>query len=212
MKILLFGANGHIGSAIRDELLARGHEITAASRTGTGPDLHGLSWEACDVLDTEAVAALAKGHDAVASAVGPKVGVENDEKTILGAARSLIEALPAAGVRRLVVLGGAGSLEVAPGVTLVSTPQFPAQWKANALAQSAALDLYRTVGGLDWTFVSPAALIEPGPRTGEFRVGGDRLLKDGEGKSRVSIADYAVAFADAIEDARTFQRRICVAY
>lgn len=212
MKVLLLGASGHIGSQIRDELLARGHEVTAASRRGVGPDRPGLTWKSCDARDPGAVAELAAGHDAVACAIGPKPGIENDEEVFLGTAKSLIEALPAAGVRRLVILGGAGSLEVAPGVTLVTTPDFPAMYKANALAQSAVLALYRTVEHLDWTFVSPAAMIAPGERTGKFRVGGDQLLTDEDGKSFISIEDYAVAFADELERGDAPRRRISIAY
>ncbi|MER5764353.1 NAD(P)H-binding protein [Streptomyces sp. NPDC002082] len=215
MNILLFGASGHIGSAIAGELLSRGHAVTGVTRTGeiAGTGHEGLKVIAGDATNADTVAELsAAGYDAVASAVGPKLGVDDDHKIIVGAANALIEGLTRSGVRRVVVLGGAGSLEVSPGVKVIDNPNFPAMWKQNALAQSEALGLYRQAGSLDWTFISPAAQIEPGPRTGTYRVGGEQLLVDAEGKSQISIADYAVAFVDELERGDAIQARITVAY
>ncbi|MFD9304226.1 NAD(P)-dependent oxidoreductase [Streptomyces sp. NPDC060048] len=215
MNILLFGASGHIGSAIAGELLSRGHSVTGVTRTGeiAGNSHDGLNVVAGDATSADTVAELsARGYDAVASAVGPKLGVDDDHKIIVGAANALIEGLTRSGVRRVVVLGGAGSLEVAPGVKVIDNPNFPAVWKQNALAQSEALGLYRKADALDWTFISPAAQIEPGERTGSYRVGGDQLVVDAEGQSRISIADYAVAFADVLERGDAIQSRITVAY
>ncbi|MFD5144656.1 NAD(P)-dependent oxidoreductase [Streptomyces sp. NPDC058401] len=215
MNILLFGASGHIGSAIAGELLSRGHAVTGVTRTGeiAGTSHEGLKVIAGDATNADTVAELsAQGYDAVASAVGPKLGVDDDHKIIVGAATALIEGLTRSGVRRVVVLGGAGSLEVSPGVKVIDNPNFPAVWKQNALAQSEALALYRQAGSLDWTFISPAAQIEPGERTGTYRVGGEQLLVDAEGKSQISIADYAVAFVDELERGDAIQARITVAY
>ncbi|MFZ3494501.1 NAD(P)-dependent oxidoreductase [Streptomyces sp. 5.8] len=215
MNILLFGASGHIGSAIAGELLSRGHSVTGVTRTGeiAGNTQEGLKVIAGDATSADTVAELSSaGYDAVGSAVGPKLGVDDDHKIIVGAANALIEGLTRSGVRRVVVLGGAGSLEVAPGVKVIDNPNFPAVWKQNALAQSEALGLYRQADSLDWTFISPAAQIEPGERTGTYRVGGEQLLVDAEGKSRISIADYAVAFADVLERGEAIQSRITVAY
>jgi len=117
-----------------------------------------------------------------------------------------------AGVRRLLVVGGAGGLEVAPDTRLVDTPDFPADWKPEAIAHTEALDYYRSVEDLDWTFVSPAAFIHPGERTGRYRLGGDQLLVDDNGNSEVSAEDYAIAIADLLETvrprARTDHRRL----
>ncbi|MFG3496012.1 NAD(P)-dependent oxidoreductase [Streptomyces sp. NPDC047928] len=214
MKVLLFGASGNIGSAIADELLSRGHTVTGVTRTGElrGGDREGLTVAAGDVTDAATVAELAPGHDAVASAVGPRLGVDDDRKILVGATQALIEGLRRGDVTRLVVLGGAGSLEVSPGVRVIDNPNFPAMWKANALAQSEALGLYREVDDLDWTFISPAALIEPGERTGTYRRGGDQLLVDADGKSRITIPDYAVAFVDELERGEAVKQRITVAY
>jgi len=214
INIVLFGAGGNIGRVIADELLLRHHQVTGVTRGGDFATPHGsaLTVKAGDVTNPDVVADLIAGHDAVASAVGPQIGVEDDETILLGAARSLTAALPRANVRRLVVLGGAGGLEVAPGVRVVDTPSFPAMWKANALAQIKALALYRDVEDLDWTVVSPAAIIEPGERTGTFRIGGEQLLVDAEGRSRISIADYAIAFVNELERGEAIRRRITVAY
>ncbi len=214
MKVLLFGASGNIGRAIAEELLSREHGVTGVTRRGA---VDGLEHErftavAGDATDPTAVADLAAGHDAVASAVGPAIGRENDRDTIVGTARALIEGLREAGVGRLVTIGGAGSLEVAPGKRVIDDPNFPAAWRANAEAQGEALTLYREVEDLDWTYISPAARIGEGERTGAFRVGGDQLLADEHGKSDISYADYAVAFADELEQAAAVRRRISVAY
>jgi putative NADH-flavin reductase len=214
MKVLVFGASGVIGRAITAELLERGHTVTAASRSGA--PVEGLVVQAVtgDARDPGSVARLAAGQDAVASAIGPRSGNgEDPEDSLVGAARGLAGGLRRAGVRRLMVVGGAGSLELAPGKRLVDSPDFPPAGKPAALAHAKALDdVYRGIDDLDWTYFSPAGVIGPGKRTGEFRVGGDQLLVDDSGQSRISIADYAIAFADELEDGEAFRRRITVAY
>jgi uncharacterized protein len=214
MKVLVFGASGAIGRAITAELLERGHTVTAASRTGAPVEGLVVQTVTGDASDPGSVARLAAGQDAVASAIGPRPGNgEDPEDSLLGAARGLAEGLRRAGVRRLMVVGGAGSLEVAPGQRLVDTPDFPAARKPTALAHARTLDeVYRGIDDLDWTYVSPAGVIGPGDRTGEFRVGGDQLLVDDSGQSRISIPDYAIAFADELEDGEAFRRQITVAY
>ena len=214
MKVVVFGASGAIGRAITGELLARGHTVTAATRSG-GP-VEGLVVRNVtgDASDPVSVARLAAGQDAVAAATGPRRGGDEDpEDSLIGAARGLAEGLRRAGVRRLVVVGGAGSLEIAPGQRLLDTPDFPPAWKPAALAHARVLDeVYREIEDLDWTYVSPAGVIGPGERTGEFRVGGDQLLTDESGQSRISIADFAIAFADELEHPEALRRRITVAY
>ena len=212
MKIVLFGASGTIGSSIAAEALSRGHHVTAVVRdpTRVGPSHEALSSVTGDVLDPSSVAALVAGHDVVACAVGPRLAGD-EPRLVVDAARSLIDGLTRAGVNRLVVVGGAGSLEVAPGVQLVDTPEFPAAWKPIALAHRDALAVYRGAD-LDWTYISPAALIRPGNRTGQYRTGTDQLLTDQEGESRISVEDYAVAFMDEIENQRSVRQRMTVAY
>ncbi len=212
MKIVLFGASGKIGRSIAAEALARGHQVTAVVRdpTRVGPPHPALSVVRGDVLDPSRVAAVVAGHDVVASAVGPRLP-SDAPKLVVDAARSLIEGLARARVDRLVVVGGAGSLEVAPGVQLVDTPEFPAAWKGASLAQRDALAVYRGAT-LDWTYISPAALIRPGKRTGQYRTGTDQLLTDEEGESRISVEDFAVAFVDEIENGRFVRQRMTAAY
>jgi uncharacterized protein len=214
MKVLVFGGSGVIGRAITAELLERGHTVTAASRSGAPVEGLVVQTVTGDARDPGSVARLAAGQDAVASAIGPRHGKDEDpDDSLLAAARGLAEGLRRAGVRRLVVVGGAGSLEVAPGQRLVDSPDFPAAGKSTALAHARTLDeVYRHIDDLDWTYVSPAGVIGPGERTGEFRIGGDQLLIDDSGQSRISIPDYAIAFADELEDGEAFRRRITVAY
>ena len=214
MKVLVFGGSGVIGRAITAELLERGHTVTAASRSGAPVEGLVVQIVTGDARDPGSVARLAAGQDAVASAIGPRHGNSEDPADcLLAAARGLAEGLRRAGVRRLMVVGGAGSLEVAPGKRLVDSPDFPTASKSSALAHARTLDeVYRGIDDLDWTYVSPAGVIGPGKRTGEFRVGGDQLLVDDSGRSRISIPDFAIAFADELEDGEAFRRRITVAY
>ncbi|MER6947284.1 NAD(P)-dependent oxidoreductase [Nonomuraea sp. NPDC000554] len=200
MKILLFGATGMVGQRIATELRNRGNDVTALSRSG--PDKG-------DVADT---ATLARGYDVVISAIAPPRDGTEPEAPFLAANRALIDGARKAGVRRLIVVGGAGSLQVAPGLDLVDTPGFPEMYKKESLAQREALKLYREVDDLDWTYVSPAAEIDPGERTGVYRIGGDQLLTDAEGRSRISAEDFAVAIADEVENGAHPRKRITVAY
>jgi uncharacterized protein len=133
-------------------------------------------------------------------------------ETLPAAARALLEGLSRAGVGRLIVLGGAGSLEVAPGVRVLDSPEFREEWRPDALAQAEALELYRSATtDVDWTYVSPAAVMVPGERTGAYRTGEDRLLVDESGDSRISMEDFAVALLDEAESAEHVRRRFTVA-
>ncbi len=208
LNIALFGATGTIGSRIAAEAARRGHRVTALSRRpGTSGD--GIAAKAADLFDAASIAAVLPGHDVVASAYGPK---EGDAAQVVAAARSLVAGARQAGLRRVVVVGGAGSLEVAPGKQLVDTEGFPAAYKTIALAHRDALDYLRTVDDLDWTFFAPAALIAPGERTGAFRTGTGTLIADANGDSRISAEDYAVAFVDALEQNRFVREIATVAY
>jgi uncharacterized protein len=210
LKIALFGATGMIGSRIAAEALARGHEVTAIARNPRPVEgVPALTVVAGDLFDTAASAALIKGFDVIASAYGP---AHDDASKATQAARSLVALSRAAGVKRVVAVGGAGSLEVAPGKQLVDTEGFPQAYKAVALAHREGLSYYRTANDVDWTFFAPAAMIAPGARTGTFRTGADTLIVAANGDSKISAEDYAIAFVDEIESGRFVQRIATVAY
>ncbi len=212
MKIALFGATGTIGQRILREALSRGHAVTAITRdpSRVAERNPNLTVVAGDILDPRSVAEAVAGHDAVVSSYAPPQG---SEQTIVDATRSLVAGLEQAGVKRLVMVGGAGSLEIAPGIQLVDTPHLPDAWKPIALAHRDALDALRAEGGgLEWTSFSPAAFIEPGERTGTFRLGGDELVSDAAGQSRISAEDYAVALVDELEKPQHVGRRFTAAY
>ncbi|WP_405931704.1 NAD(P)-dependent oxidoreductase [Streptomyces sp. NBC_00827] len=216
MKLVLFGATGMVGSRIATEASARGHQVIAVSRSGQSP-VPGVITAAADVSDPAKVTELAAGADAVASACAPPRDGTDPRGPYLALTQSLVEGVRAAGVRRLVVAGGAGSLEVAPGQAAADQPGFPEAYLPEALAQRDALTYYRGLDdglddGLDWTYVSPAAAIAPGERTGRFRIGGDQLLTDEHGNSRISAEDYAVAFVDELEKDAHPRARMSVAY
>jgi putative NADH-flavin reductase len=202
-KLALIGASGNVGSKILAEALSRGHEVTGIVRTPNKLPQHPqLTAKRGDVFDAEGLAKLLAGHDAVISAVHYTA---SDPALLL-------QAVKASGVRRYLVVGGAGSLEVAPGVTLVDTPDFPAAYKAEASKGRDYLTLLRGETGLDWTFLSPSAMLAPGERTGTFRLGDDQLLVGADGQSRISEEDYAVALIDELETPAHSRRRFTVGY
>ena len=201
-KIALIGASGMIGSRLLKELSDRGHQVTGIARN---PEkiaaLPGGTAKKGDLFDKDGLAVLLKGHDAVISAVH-YLASDGD---------ILIAAVRASGVKRYLVVGGAGSLFVAPGKRLVDTPEFPAIYKAEALKGADYLDRLRSVEDLDWTFLSPSAVIHPGERTGTFRLGQDTLLANDKGSS-ISCEDYAVAMVDEIEKPAHIRQRFTVGY
>jgi hypothetical protein len=203
MKVAVIGATGNIGSKIVIELLTRGHDVSGITRhpEQLQPNVK-FAARRGDVNNEAELAELLAGHDAVISAVKFQTMDPN----------ILIRAVKKAAVKRLLVVGGAGSLDVSPGVQLVDTPDFPKASKGEALAGREFLNILRGQRELDWTFLSPSALLAPGERTGKFRLGTDRLLVDGKGESRISIEDYAGAMIDELESPRHSRRRFTVGY
>jgi putative NADH-flavin reductase len=202
MKIALIGATGNAGSRILAELSRRGHHVTAIARHPEKvPALSGVTPLKADAGDVAGLADVIKGHDVVISSV--HFTASDPHK--------LIAAVLQAGTPRYLVVGGAGSLEVAPGVKLVDTPEFPAIYKAEASAGNVFLDLLRAQPTLDWTYLSPSAVFAPGERTGKFRLGRDQLLANDKG-SHISFEDYAVALADEIEKPVHLRQRFTVGY
>lgn len=213
MKIALIGATGFVGSALLTELLSRGHSVTALARHPEKLAAQkGLQVVKADVADATQVARAVAGHDAVVSAYNPGWG-EADILRLFGLGYDgILAGARQAGVKRVLAVGGAGSLEVAPGLQLVDTPEFPAEWKQGALAARDLLTRLRGETELEWTFVSPPIALAPGERTGQYRTGGDQLLPGaGEAPAGISVADLAVAIVDEAEKPKHVRQRFTVA-
>ncbi|QCL94211.1 NAD(P)-dependent oxidoreductase [Agrobacterium tumefaciens] len=201
-KIALIGASGNAGSRILKELSDRGHQVTAIARNPEKiASLPNVEAKKGDVFDQAGLSELLKGHDAVISSVH---FTASDPAT-------LIEAVRASGVQRYLVVGGAGSLEIALGQRVVDLPDFPAAYKAEATKGAEFLDILKQEEQLDWTFLSPSAEFVPGERTGKFRIGKDNLLSNDKG-SRISFEDYAIALVDEIEKPQHSRQRFTVGY
>lgn len=214
MKIVVFGAGGNVGQRIVNEALVRHHRVTAIVRDeATMLPRHNLDVVEGDATDQRSVAKVSAGADAIVSAISPRPGSDGrPASSLTGAAAALIEGATNAGVLRLVIVGGAGSLEIAPGQQLVDQADFPDAHKPEAFAQREALAVFRGYAGdLDWTYISPAAEIHAGQRTGEYRVSDDQLPVNDEGLSSISFEDYAVAVLDEIEQGAHLGRRMSVA-
>jgi len=203
MKIAVIGASGRAGSRIVKEAVARGHQVTAIARNpekierGTG-----IVAKQGDAGDPAALARLLRGHDAVISAV----------RFISAKAANVVDAVKRAGVKRLLVVGGASSLEIAPGQRLFDSPGFPEAARAEGGAGIEFLNALKNERELDWVFISPGGLFAPGERLGKFRIGKDQLLKDETGKSWISMEDFAIAMVDELEKPKHHRERFHAAY
>jgi putative NADH-flavin reductase len=203
MKIAVIGASGNVGSRIVAELARRGHAISAIARHPDRiPRQPNVTAKQGDAADAGSLAGLLAGHDVAISSI--HFLDSNPIKLIMAARESK--------VGRYLVVGGAGSLEVAPGVALVTTPEFPVAYKAEAEAGAAFLALLRQQSGLNWTFLSPSALFVAGERTGKFRLGSNQLLTAADGRSWISFEDFAFALADEIERPAHIRQRFTVGY
>ena len=212
MKVALIGATGFVGTPLLNELLNRGHQVTVLARDPSKlSPREGLSVVQANAQNAAQVQAAVAGHDAVLSAYNPGWTVPDLYDQFLAGSRAITAGVKAAGVKRLLVVGGAGSLYVAPGVQLVDTPEFPAEWKAGAQAARDALNLLREEHSLDWTFLSPPILLVPGARTGQYRVGSEAPLMNGDAPGTLSVDDLAIALVDELEQARHLQKRFTVA-
>ena len=203
MKIAIIGASGNVGSRLVHEALQRGHSITGIVRR---PELleHNKKIVAKkgDIAHVDELADLLKGNDVVISTVKFQ-GTSVDH---------LISAVKKSGLKRVLVVGGAGSLQVASGQALVDTAEFPTMYKPEASAGRDWLNALKKENDLDWSFLSPSAIFIPGERTGEFRLGDDQLLMRADGKSLISMEDYAIAMLDEVEKPTHIRKRFTVGY
>ena len=213
MKVAVIGASGQIGAFIRDETLERGHQVTAIVRNPEKINVSSphLTVVKADVLEDK-VDDLVKGHDAVISAYNPGWTNPDIYNEQIRGYKAIISGVKKSGIKRLLVVGGAGTLEVAPGVLVLDTTNFPEQVKGGVLATRETLYMLKEEKELEWTFLSPPSSIAPEERTGHYRVGKDRLIKNAEGESKISTQDYAVAMLDELENPQHIRERFTVAY
>lgn len=233
MHIGVIGATGTIGSRVVTEALGRGHRVTALSRDASqiNENRANVTWASVDVLDPESIAAILPGLDVLISGFQPGNAAKDIADTVRRsiadptvhstAARALLKALESHPRTRLIVIGGAGSLETAPGVVLADDVDrmhetldqlgLPREYAAAARGARDGLNVLRTSNRL-WTYFSPAEEIAPGERTGRFRVGGDQAVRDADGRSRISAEDAAIALVDEAELPRFVQRRFTIGY
>jgi putative NADH-flavin reductase len=203
MRVALIGASGRAGSEILKELISRGHEVTAVARNDRAIADHPLVTKvSADVTDRNEIDRALRGHDTVISSARFSAISPGD----------LLWTLKRSGVERLLIVGGAGSLNAAPGVRLLETPGFPDAYKPEALAGAAYLDALRAEKEINWTMLSPSASFFSGRKTGTFRIGEDDLLTAADGKSSISFADFATALVDELETPRYPRARFTVGY
>jgi putative NADH-flavin reductase len=213
MNIVLLGATGFVGSALLNEALRRGHEVTAIVRHPEKlASQEGLVAEAGDVYDPDHLATLIRGHDAIISAFNPGWKNPNLYDDQVRGTESIIAAVKKAGITRVLWVGGAGGLEVKPGVRVIDGPDLPDWVKPGSLATIDALEQLRKEPELDWSFLAPSAELKTGERTGKFRLGGEQLLVDANGESKISVQDYAVAMIDELERPAHIRQRFTVGY
>ncbi|HEY4735400.1 MAG TPA: NAD(P)-dependent oxidoreductase [Gemmatimonadaceae bacterium] len=216
MKLVVFGATGNVGQRVAAEALRRGHEVTGVVRDPDAvqsPDPR-VRMVKGDATNAESVAQVARGADAVVSAISPRPNARGlPAPSLQENARALTKGLRAADVKRVLYVGGASSLEVTPGKALADMPDFPEAYRDEAREGREALDVFRNeANGLDWSYLSPAAEIAPGKRTGKYRTTDDQLLVDDKGRSFISFEDYAVAVIDELEKPQHVSKRFGVAY
>ncbi len=202
MRIAVIGASGNAGRRIVAEVLRRGHEVIAIARNPPASAEAGITWIAADVTDPAAIATALDGAAAAVLSVR-FAGLDFD---------AVLEGVRRSGVARLLVVGGAASLEIVPGKVLLDQPDFPDFIKPEATPARAALDRLRGESAIDWTFLSPAMMFGPGERTGTFRLGTDSLLTADDGRSHISYEDYAIALIDEIERPQHRRARFTVGY
>lgn len=214
-NVTLIGASGFVGTAILNELLARGHRVTAVVRNPgkIGIKSPSLTVVQADVTDTSALVAACKGRDAVISAYNPGWTNPNIYEETLRNYPLILEAVRQSGVRRLLCVGGAGTLFCAPGLRVVDSGVIPDAIMGGVRSLGEFyLNTLMNEKEIDWIFFSPAGTLEPGKRTGKFRLGKDNLIVDENGNSHISVEDYAVAMVDELEMPQHHRERFTIGY
>ncbi|HEX5552488.1 MAG TPA: NAD(P)-dependent oxidoreductase [Chitinophagaceae bacterium] len=217
MKIALIGATGFVGTAVLKEALDRGYQVTAIVRHPgkLSEKDKSLSVVKGDAMDTHKLSELIKGHDVVVSAYNAGWSNPDIYNEFLKGAQSIQEAVKQSGVKRLIVVGGAGSLFVAPNLQLIDTPEFPGDWKAGALAARDYLNLIKGEKELEWTYLSPAVEMNQGApheRKGSYRTDLDQPVFDAGHRSFITVEDLAVAILDEVESPQHIRQRFTVGY
>ena len=210
MNVVVYGATGNSGSEIVKELVARGHKVTGVARNVDKlKGQPGVTSKTDDLSNVDAIAAVIKGADVVVSAYQPPA---DNTDALIDVTKREIEAVKKAGVPRLLVVGGAGQLEVAPGVTLIKSGYLPAEYIPIATSHEKAAEVLKTSSGINWTYIAPAGYFVPGERTGKYRTGTNNLVSDEKGESKISFADYAIALVDEIEKPKHERALFSVGY
>ena len=214
MKIAIIGATGFVGSKVVNEALMRGHQVVALCRDFSKLPTHtNIKPALLDIANSDAIATAITGCEAVVHAFAAPRSESIDERVAkqTEGTKSIIEAVKKAGIKRLVAVGGAGTAEVAPGVKLMDSYFFPPAYLGGAKSTAVIKELLSKESAFDWVFVSPPNFLEEGERTGEYRVGTDNLIIElSSGRSYMSVADYAVALLDEIEQPKHHQVRFTV--
>lgn len=209
MNVVVYGATGNSGSEIVKELVRRGHKVTGVARNVEKlKDQTGVTAKADDLSKVESIAAIIKGADVVVSAYQPPA---DNTDALVDVTKRQVEAVKKSGGSRLIVVGGAGQLEVAPGVTLIKSGHLPAEYIPIATSHEKAAHLLKGAD-INWTYIAPAAFFVPGERTGKYRTGTNNLVTDAKGESKISFADYAIALADEIEKPKHERKLFSVGY
>jgi putative NADH-flavin reductase len=210
MNVVVYGATGNSGSEIVKELLRRGHKVTGVARKVESlKDQAGVTAKTDDLENVDRIAEVIQGADVVVSAYQPP---SDNTDALIEVTKRELEAVKKAGVPRLIIVGGAGQLEVAPGVTLIKSGYLPAEYMPIALSHEKAAQVLKESSGVNWTYIAPAAYFVPGERTGKYRTGTNNLVSDEKGESRISFADYAIALVDEIEKPKHERALFSVGY
>lgn len=216
MRVALIGASGFVGTAVLNELIQKGHQVTAIVRNPENlKQAENITAVKANVLNAGEVADAVKGHDAVISTYN--AGWTNPDlyNEFLEGSKAIQEGVKEAGVKRLIIVGGGGSLYIAKGLQIVDTPEFPAEWKPGALAARDYLNIIKTEQELEWTFLSPAIEMHQGTsgeRKGNYRTGLESPVFDDNNKSIISVEDTALAIVDELENPKHVRKRFTIAY